>query len=275
MEPVSTAAGAVLGAAERAGVVQNLLGPISKSIGENWAERYRQRNLARLVRKSARRAGSQLQQPGGVHPRVAHRVLEEGSYVEDDVMLEYLAGVLAAARTPDGRDDRAAYYANLVASLSADQIRLHHAVYAAAATAPLRAGQRYGMSQVDFDHCVYGTVQEAVTLLEPLEEVDASDRVLETLTALRREGLLTTWAQGSAVNFGLGDFGHQLVFAAYPSALGCLLYLWAYGVRTSDVEEFTRFSPQPFDPPGPTLTKVHLGGFTNPEGWRDAPGVSS
>ena len=111
VEPVSAAAGAVLGAAERAGIVQNLLGPISKSIEENWGERYRQRNLARPVRKGARRAGSQLSEPGGVHPRVAHRILEEGSYVEDEVMLEYLAGILAAARTPDGRDDRGAYYA--------------------------------------------------------------------------------------------------------------------------------------------------------------------
>jgi hypothetical protein len=271
VEPVTGAVTAAASAIERTGLLPRLLGPLADEIGADLVARHRQRNAEKVARKAARRLGRRLDEPGAVSPRVAHRVFEEGSYTDDDVMLEYLAGTLAAARTPDGRDDRAAYYANLVASLSADQIRLHHAVYTAAATAQLSAGERYGIARVDFDHCVYTTVSEAAAVLMPLEDVEPSDQVAETLMTLRREGLLTTWAQGSAQHFGLAEFGDQLVLAAYPSALGCLLYLWAYGIRTSDVGEFTRLILQSFDPPGPTFSTIRLAGFTNPEGWRDGP----
>jgi hypothetical protein len=106
-------------------------------------------------------------------------VLEEGSYVEDDVMLEYLAGMLAAARTADGRDDRAAYYANTVASMTANRIRLHHAVYATLATAPLEEGEEFGDGNVMRKHTVYTSMDAAVELLDaPPGEDWVSDAIL-------------------------------------------------------------------------------------------------
>ena len=63
------------------------------------------------------------------NPRVSHVLLEEGSYCDNEVMVDYLGGVLAASRTPDGRDDRAVAWSNLVTSLSSLQVRAHYLLY--------------------------------------------------------------------------------------------------------------------------------------------------
>jgi hypothetical protein len=252
----------VLGAAERAGIVQNLLGPISKSIGENWAERYRQRNLARLVRKGARRVGSQLGQPGGVHPRVAHRILEEGSYVEDDVMLEYLAGILAAARTPGGQDDRGAYFANLVAALSANQIRLHHALYSAIATAELEEGEDFGNGDTLARYSVLTTVDDTPELLQDHDELAPNPKSMvgETVLGLYREGLVSDYFLGFADEpvSATGAVQKRDVVFVVGSHVGLLLYLWAYGFQDGDVNLLRRCLEEPFDPPGPVFSSFTL-----------------
>jgi hypothetical protein len=57
-------------------------------------------------------------------------VLEQASWAEDDIVVEYLGGVLAGARTDDHRDDRAVVQTALISRLSSYALRLHYLVYA-------------------------------------------------------------------------------------------------------------------------------------------------
>jgi hypothetical protein len=44
-------------------------------------------------------------------------------------MAEYLGGVFAGARSPDGKDDRAVSWIKIIASLSALEVRAHYLLY--------------------------------------------------------------------------------------------------------------------------------------------------
>jgi len=120
--PVSAATAAGSDGAKTAnGLLTRALGPTADAIGQDLAARYseyRQRNTGRIIgraEKKARESG----RSGSVHPRVAHRVIEEGSFGDDAVIADYLGGLLAGGRTPNGRDDRAIVWSNLVTALSA------------------------------------------------------------------------------------------------------------------------------------------------------------
>ena len=105
-----------------------VFGPTADAIGEALGRytTYRLRNVGRIVERADEKSGGKR---GAANPRVAHILLEDGSYCDDEVMVDYLGGVLAASRTPTGRDDRAASWSNLITSLSSLQIRAHYLLY--------------------------------------------------------------------------------------------------------------------------------------------------
>ena len=107
-----------------------IFGPSADAIGEALGRytTYRLRNIGRIVNRADAKSND-MPDRGIANPRVSHVLLEEGSYCDSDIMVDYLGGVLAASRTPAGRDDRAVAWSNLVTSLSSLQIRAHYLLY--------------------------------------------------------------------------------------------------------------------------------------------------
>src|SRR5438128_685472 len=79
-------------------------------------------NIERVLRKAYQRLQKRKKKGGAVSIRVVQHVLTEGYFCEDEVEAEYLAGVLASAKGPIARDDRAVSYITLLSSLSTYQI---------------------------------------------------------------------------------------------------------------------------------------------------------
>ena len=75
------------------------------------------------------RLGAKIDTPGEVAPKVLKAVLDEGSFSNSVLSIEYLGGILASSRTEQGRDDRGARIAKMVNSLSNYQLRCHYLVY--------------------------------------------------------------------------------------------------------------------------------------------------
>jgi hypothetical protein len=125
---------AALGTAEVSkDALQRLLGPTADYIGEGvraWTEK-RVSNVQRMFASAHGRLGDNPG-PGSVPPRVLGILLEQAQFADDNLMTEYLGGVLASSRTELGRDDRAVTVAKRVASLSSYAVRTHYLVYAAA-----------------------------------------------------------------------------------------------------------------------------------------------
>lgn len=66
-----------------------------------------------------------------VNLRAARDVLWNGAITEDEVCAEYFGGMLAAARSEDGKDDGVVHYVDTIKAMSAQQLELHYVIYKA------------------------------------------------------------------------------------------------------------------------------------------------
>lgn len=85
-----------------------VLGPSADAVGQalrRYTE-YQLRNVRRIV-ESADAKSSSLDEGAIANARVAHVVLADGPYCDDELTAHYLGGLLAGSRSPQGRDDRA------------------------------------------------------------------------------------------------------------------------------------------------------------------------
>jgi hypothetical protein len=90
----------------------------------------RMENIGKIFQNATRKLGDKIEKPGMVPPKVLKAVLDEGSFCDDVIAIEYFGGVLASSRTEKGRDDRGARIAKTIEELSSYQIRTHHLIYA-------------------------------------------------------------------------------------------------------------------------------------------------
>jgi len=112
-------------------VLTRVIGPSLDYIGQElrlFTER-RFESLRRIAEKADEKLGARRDEAGTVPPRLLSSLLLEGSYAEDTVAVDYYAGVLAASRTPDGKDDRGLRAASMIARLSSFQLRAHYLIY--------------------------------------------------------------------------------------------------------------------------------------------------
>ena len=112
-----------------------ILGPTADYIGGELKELTERRanNITAMFQNAARKLGSKLNEPGQVPPKVLKTIINDASYSDDVVSVEYFGGVLASARTPTGRDDRGARLAKILDGLSSYQIRTHYLMYSTVA----------------------------------------------------------------------------------------------------------------------------------------------
>lgn len=109
-------------------LLESLLGPSAEVIGQEWADRLRRRNMTRLLARTEKHvAGSP--DPGYVRPRAAASAFEAAQFADDEIVTEYLSGVLATGRHPDGGDDGGIPWSSLIARLSSVQLRIHFVLY--------------------------------------------------------------------------------------------------------------------------------------------------
>ncbi|WP_298803537.1 hypothetical protein [uncultured Pseudokineococcus sp.] len=241
-------------------VLTRLFGPLADEVGANWSEAYRRHNAAKVARKAAKRLGSQLDQPAVVNARVAYRLLQDGSFINDDVMQEYLAGLLAGSRTQAGDDDRASYYVDLVARLPFSQIRLHHAVYAALGTSG--ASDDYGESTYLQLRTLFAPLPSAAEVLQHPTDIDPVNALGEALTGLAREGLISDFTVAERARFVYQPYGRAAddpvvdnLVMIVPSQVGCMLALWSHGIRDADVGRLPETVECNFDTPGPIFAE--------------------
>jgi hypothetical protein len=190
-------------------------------------------------RAAARVPPHELDNPGRVPPRVLKEILEHGQFAEDDLMVEYLGGVLASSRTETGRDDRAATMAALIGRLSVYELRTHYIVYTGARRYAAGSGANLGIDK-ELDATIGDLYMPAeayaaaLDLSESEQESFASIQTHATLNLIR-EGLL-------AEEYSFGHPDHLRTYQAgrdypavgwilKPTQLGLLLYVSAFGGR--------------------------------------------
>lgn len=219
------------GAKETTRLLGRVLGPSADVIGEALA-RYteqRMRNVGRVVAKADEKSGGRT---GEVHARVAHRLLEEGSYCDEELMAEYLGGVLAAARVPGGRDDRAVVWSEIVTGMSSLQVRAHMILYREWAAAlkgrdDVNPGTHEGRQRA---RMLMDLHQFYLSVKHDTHDGDPNAVIAHSVLGLIRLGLLEDeYRLGPTHNVAEAPEQWQAALVVKPSVMGIELYGWACG----------------------------------------------
>jgi hypothetical protein len=239
-------------------ITLKLLGPTADYVGEgvkSWAQ-HRVENVQRIFNAAEYKLDQDvLSEPGAVSPRVLTGILDEGSFREDEVGVEYFAGVLATSRSRGGYDDRGATAIAVLDGMSTFQLRAHYVLY--------RAAQVVAARHPEVNWYSWSTRGRVTQLAVPTEtflrtlfvrEQSKPSRkaaFVHALNGLERLGLIDAdWSVGTpdelrremremravdwptkCVAFGTSDFGVELFCAAH-------------GFHVSPLDEFKRPSSE-------------------------------
>jgi len=271
-EPIITGAvvtAAAKAAASEAGkdsasLLKRLLGPSVDEFGQALARSvaYRTRNFGRIAEKADRKATS-MPADGIVSYRLAYQMLEEGSLCDDELTAEYLGGLLAASRSPGGRDDRAASWCRIVSGMSTFQIRAHFILYRE------WAERLHDMPDISIriQHgtaTMHAELHEFASVMRGDSPISEDDALQDGINGLDAASLIGDYAVGPRRG-ELSDSEFAETVRVLPSFRGLELYGWAQGLPGLLTEDFTTKAVVfETDPPVPRLTRVSLPYYTTP-----------
>jgi hypothetical protein len=245
-EPIATfGLGAIAAYLGKDGI-QKLLGPTADYLGEGLKDFTKKRveAIGHIFKKAEQILGQEIESPGEVPPKVLKAILDEGSYCNSRLAIEYFGGILASSRSEDGRDDRGARIAKMVDLLSTYQLRSHYLIYSTISN--LSSFKGFSFREEDRDKMA--TFIPMTSFYDAMQFSDSERCQLESLlnhifTGLRAEELICDrlkYGSREAVNsFIFEDFFSQedAIFTGVtesgivcqPSELGAEVFLWAFG----------------------------------------------
>lgn len=249
-EPITTFGVGALAAYLGKDGIQKLLGPTADYLGKGLRDFTQRRieTIGRIFTTAEKRLGAKINCPGEVPPKVLKTVLDEGSFSNSDLAVEYLGGILASSRTEEGRDDRGARIAKTVDSLSNYQLRCHYLVYSTIRV----LFQDKGLSMNMHDR---PKMQIFIPYTGFFAAMDFSQAEMGQITSLLSH--IFFGLHGDSLLEGNWQYADKdniaKVFAAaqeggiicQPSALGTEIFLWAFGEADKDLNYIfsTEFNP--------------------------------
>lgn len=220
----------------------DMLGPPARAYGQHLARRIEfwseDKQARRVLERAALKTDSS--EPGRVPPRVAADVFEKAQWADDEFVAEYLSGVLASARTIEGKDDSAVSWTALVGRMSSDQLRMHYSLYS------LLRSKAVGTASEDI-----GEWEKRLLLVEYSDVLaslgwDEDDyvqqRILDAVYGLERERLVANIGHGTVgfwEKYWTPKYKKQLppsragYFSFHATAAGSGLFLRAHGYGRS------------------------------------------
>ena len=91
-------------------------------LGELWGEKvaaWRKKNAGNILYRADHLYEERgVQQKSFAHPRLAHKILEEGSWNEEDLVQDMWAGLLVSSCSPGGQDDSNLIFINILSQLT-------------------------------------------------------------------------------------------------------------------------------------------------------------
>lgn len=175
-------------------------------------------NIASITQKAERKLkASNAASNAHAHPRLVFKIVEEGSWIEDDFVQEMWAGLLSSSCTESGVDDSNLIFVSLLSDLTQVQARILHYLCDNAT------------KKVSPNGLV--TAQHLPVKLDVLQDVAQEDdfyRLDRELDHLRGLGLI----QGGFLA------GTSTDAEIVPSDLSLQLYVRSQGSRQSPVEFF-------------------------------------
>ncbi|EJP77215.1 TPA: hypothetical protein ACOENK_003638 [Stenotrophomonas maltophilia] len=240
-----TIAGAGLAVLGSKDVLGKLLGPSAEYLGGKASGLIEKcdLNLDDIFARAFKKIAGRVDEPGQVNARILKNVVDEGRFVEDGLVAEYYAGLLASSRTRDGLDDRGLPHLAMVKMMSVYQIRLHfyiyHSILRLFGGKEINVGQHDGRRRL----MVYAPLQGARDVLMPdvNEGEDFESVFLHSINGLYSHGLISEYKYGSVANINSMYGGADVPgFVVTPTYAGIELFMWAIGAQRPDAHEFLK-----------------------------------
>ena len=222
--------------------VAKLLGPTAEYLGEGLRDLTQRRveSIGRMFSNASKKLGGRLEQSGEVPPTVLRTVVNEASYREDQLSVEYVGGVLASSRTERGRDDRGSRMIKVVDGLSSYQMRTHYLIYSSLSRLFSGSGMRFNTVQDRAQMRMYLPAKEYVGCMDFTEDEWLNPQMLHHIwNGLGSDDLIDSeWRFGGAESLRSLFPGAPVDgFVCTPSTLGAELFLWAFGRGDLPLEE--------------------------------------
>ena len=229
MSKITTGQGGGLG-----DVVYKILGPTADYLGDELLTLAKKRigNTDKIFSSAAKKLGDKLDRPGQVPPKVLKTIINEGSYFDDAVAVEYFGGVLASSRTEVGRDGRGDRLAKMIDNLSAYQIRSHYLIYSTISELFSNRGDSFHLSENRKKMRLFIPLQDYGEVMAfTRQEWNEGYILTHVFHGLAADGLIEdiayTGSEESLKEVVGGVPGDGMVCT--PTSIGAELLLWAFG----------------------------------------------
>ncbi|MBY0554352.1 hypothetical protein K2P97_07480 [bacterium] len=247
--------GAAVGSKE---LIQKILGPTADYLGNGLKDLTEKRlnNIGRIFSKAEKKIGENINSKESVPPRILKEILEEGSFVDDELSAEYFAGILASSRSGTDRDDRTISALKQIETMSTYEIRSHYLFYTY-----VRKAFMGGEYQISKEADKFELFVPMNTYLAGMEIAGAENSNLvlsHSIVGLNNRNLIQNYSYGSKdfiskTNYKDADT-NGIVFT--PTPLGAQLFLLANGVKDRHENELIIESLSLTEIPG---VKIEIG----------------
>jgi hypothetical protein len=234
-DPATTIGLSAVGTYVAKDVVIRLLGPTADFLGTEMKEfaQRRKEAVGRIFRNAAKKAQGRLDEPGAVLPRVLRDIVNQGSFQDDDLAVDYFGGALASSRTTLNRDDRSATFTGLVSRLSTYQIRSHFISYHILRSLFLsKHDDKFGQGRRRKGLATFIPFPVYVATMDFTNEKrgQAAGIIEHTFWGLHKENLIGDFEYGNKLT-SFAHLDNGIVFE--PSVLGAELFLRAHGIQAA------------------------------------------
>jgi hypothetical protein len=184
---------------ESRGLLKRVLGPAADELGQFLAEwtKIRLSNALRVAEKADERltARGTRVEDAGISGRAALRIFDEAAYCgdENEIVVEYLGGLLASSRVVGQSNDLGNSYAALISRMAADHLRMHYVCYLSILKTMSGKGVNfYAYTETSKAHVFI----PLSTLRSAFPDEVAQDRIYSAIFWLSRESLISGFGGG-------------------------------------------------------------------------------
>ena len=215
-----------------------ILGPTADYLGEGLRDFTQRRveNIGRIFQSAEKKLGKKANMDGAVPPRVLKIIVNDGSYFEDVVAVDYFGGVLASSKSEMGRDDRGASIAKLIDDLSTYQLRAHYLIYSSIRSLFKEHGYFFRLDDRPKMGIFISSDSFAGAMDFSMHERERSETLVRhTFFGLDDKSLIDQFLYGPKEKLtSVYKDAPSAGIVCYPSAMGAELYLWAFGAGDNE-----------------------------------------
>ncbi|NVK74738.1 MAG: hypothetical protein HWE24_14810 [Oceanospirillaceae bacterium] len=238
-EPITTVGIGAIAAYLGKDGLQKLLGPTAEYLGGELQKFTQKRieNVGRIFSNAEEKLGKNIDSSGQVPPKVLKAIINEGSYCEDEVAVDYFGGILASSRTDLRRDDRGARIAKILDGMSTYQIRSHYVIYSLIKKVFCDSGFHYNQDdRFKMQLFIPMSIYIASMQFDQKEMQQFRAIINHTFFGLSNDNLIEGFQYGSheRIKKHFSDAISDGIIVT-PSAFGAELYLWGYGRGNQDL----------------------------------------